>query len=184
MNSSQSKKCLGSWPSGSPPKKPNQQPHGRAWLPGLNKGGVMFYDKLSKTELINLLKEKLTASNPNKIVDYFRNEVRDWSVENFCYLVLDNNLNIIKSIKHRGSVNSCAIWYAQDWKKIIGIKKAARIAICHNHPAGSLKFSPEDLKVKTRILEIAKLFDFSVIDFLVITETGYLSAAETGNLEN
>lgn len=147
-------------------------------------GGIVFYDKLSKAELINLLREKITASDPNRLSEYFRESIKNWGVENFTYIIMDNNLNVIKTIKHQGDVKSCALWPSQDWKKILNTPKAAKIAACHNHPGGSLKFSQEDMIVKTRIGNIAKLFDFNFVDFLVVTETGYLSAAETGNLEN
>lgn len=142
----------------------------------------MFYERLSKSELITLLREKISASNPNKLADFFRESIKDWSVENFHYLLCDCNLNIIRTIKRQGSVNSCVVWAAQDWKKILNTKKVCRVAAVHNHPAGSLVFSAEDLKTKEKIKKIAELFSIELFDFLIVTETGYLSAAETGNL--
>ena len=142
----------------------------------------MFYERLTKSELISLLEEKFPASSPNKIVDFFRESVKDWSVENFYYLLCDCNFNIIRTIKHQGGVNSCVTWTAQDWKKILNTKKVSRVAAVHNHPAGSLVFSTNDLKTKEKIKKIAELFSIELFDFLIVTETGYLSAAETDNL--
>jgi len=54
--------------------------------------------------------------------------------------------------------------------------------IAHNHQSGNLKFSNADVKVTTQIQGALKLIDVSLLDHLIITEDGYLSMMEEGQL--
>ena len=62
--------------------------------------------------------------------------------------------------------------------------RASSIVVCHNHPSGNLKPSPEDVKITKQVREAAKLFDMSLIDHVIIGygNAGYFSFADEGIL--
>jgi len=43
--------------------------------------------------------------------------------------------------------------------------------VCHNHPAGTLSFSDEDIEISRRIKHAADILDFKMLDHLVIGES-------------
>jgi DNA repair protein RadC len=57
-------------------------------------------------------------------------------------------------------------------------ESASSIILCHNHPSGNLKPSPEDEKLTKRIQNAAALFDVKLLDHLIIAGNKYLSFAD------
>jgi len=59
---------------------------------------------------------------------------------------------------------------------------ATGIILCHNHPSGSLKPSRLDEMITQKIKEAAALFNITVSDHIIVSETGYYSFADEGLL--
>lgn len=59
---------------------------------------------------------------------------------------------------------------------------ASNIVICHNHPSGSLKPSSEDVAITKKVKTALELFDITLVDHIIVTESGYYSFADEGNL--
>lgn len=58
--------------------------------------------------------------------------------------------------------------------------QATALIICHNHPSGQLKASPQDQQLTKRMVEAGKFLDIQILDHLIITSEGYLSFADEG----
>lgn len=56
------------------------------------------------------------------------------------------------------------------------------IVLVHNHPSGNLKASVADRELTKKIIEGMKLFEITVLDHIIVTDTGYLSFADEGLL--
>jgi DNA (cytosine-5)-methyltransferase 1 len=56
------------------------------------------------------------------------------------------------------------------------------LIICHNHPSGSLRPSPEDELMTTRLQYTAKQMGITLADHLILTKKGYYSFADENNL--
>lgn len=59
---------------------------------------------------------------------------------------------------------------------------ASGIIISHNHPSGQLFPSNEDNLITNKIKEAGKILDITLLDHIIITEDGYYSYADNGNL--
>ena len=59
---------------------------------------------------------------------------------------------------------------------------ATAMILAHNHPSGSLKPSRQDLMLTNRFVEAGKLLDIRIIDHLIISQEGYYSFADEGQL--
>lgn len=100
--------------------------------------------------------------------------------EKFVILLLDR-ANTVKGIHELsvGGVAGCTV----DLKILFAIAcktLASGVILCHNHPSGNLKPSPEDLRITKKIVEAGKLLDISVLDHIIITEAGSVSLSEEG----
>ena len=60
--------------------------------------------------------------------------------------------------------------------------KATSIVLCHNHPSGNLMPSKADEDLTNKIKQAALLLDIKVLDHLIVSEEGYYSFADEGNL--
>ena len=56
------------------------------------------------------------------------------------------------------------------------------IILAHNHPSGSIKPSRQDMEITKQVKEAARLMRITVTDHLILTDTGYYSFADEGEL--
>lgn len=61
-------------------------------------------------------------------------------------------------------------------------EKASSIILSHNHPSGSLRPSEADRQLTEKIKAGAKLIDMSVIDHIIVSDQGYYSFADSGEM--
>jgi DNA repair protein RadC len=60
--------------------------------------------------------------------------------------------------------------------------KAAKVIVAHNHPAGALHPSEEDLEVTKKLCLASTILGIGLLDHIIITEDGYFSFREEGLL--
>ena len=60
---------------------------------------------------------------------------------------------------------------------------ASAIILCHNHPSGNLKPSPEDNEITDRIFDTGELIGIRVIDHIIFSKNGYASLRKDGYLK-
>jgi DNA repair protein RadC len=56
------------------------------------------------------------------------------------------------------------------------------MVLCHNHPSGQLRPSEEDIKLTRKLVEGGRLMDILVQDHLIVTDRGYYSFADNGQM--
>lgn len=59
---------------------------------------------------------------------------------------------------------------------------ATGIILAHNHPSGNTTPSRADSQVTAKIKEACQYFDIRFLDHIIITETGYYSFADSGEI--
>lgn len=59
---------------------------------------------------------------------------------------------------------------------------ASNIILAHNHPSGSLKPSAQDDLVTMNLRKAAKLFNITVLDHIIVTDSGYYSYLDEGRV--
>lgn len=62
------------------------------------------------------------------------------------------------------------------------LTNSVALVLAHNHPSGNLKPSRQDMEITKQVKEAAKLMRISVIDHLILTDAGYYSFADEGEL--
>jgi DNA repair protein RadC len=100
--------------------------------------------------------------------------------EHFIVITLDGALQPISvSIASIGLVNRTIIHPREVFYRAIR-DMAVSVIVCHNHPAGKLHPSPEDLAVTTSLCEAGKIIGIRILDHIIFSQTGYLSLREAG----
>ena len=62
------------------------------------------------------------------------------------------------------------------------LTNSVALILAHNHPSGNLKPSRQDMEITKQVKEAAKLMRISVTDHLILTDAGYYSFADEGQL--
>ena len=62
------------------------------------------------------------------------------------------------------------------------LTNSTAIILAHNHPSGNMKPSIKDVQITNQIKEAAQIMRIKVLDHLILTETGYYSFSDEGQL--
>ncbi len=108
--------------------------------------------------------------------------LQDKDVEEFWILLMNQNHRLIKKmcIAH-GGISEVSV----DIRIIIReavLVNATMLAVCHNHPSGSLRPSPMDNDLTTSIQRACQLMRIKFLDHVIITDGAYYSYCETGRV--
>jgi DNA repair protein RadC len=123
---------------------------------------------------------KPVMGNSQDIAQFLEGRLRDERRELFgvLYLNRSNRLNHFEIVSEGGITGTVAD------PRIILRKAlehdAVSLALCHNHPSGSLKPSRADEELTLKIREASKYFDIKLLDHIIISEEGYFSFADEG----
>ena len=62
------------------------------------------------------------------------------------------------------------------------LTNSVALILVHNHPSGNLKPSRQDMEITKQVKEAARLMRITVLDHLILTDAGYYSFADEGQL--
>ena len=126
--------------------------------------------------------EKKLVSSSTDIAAFLQAKLRDYRHEVFAVIYL----NRANKIKHFEIVSEGGITGTVADPRIILRKAleedAVSIILCHNHPSGNLKPSRADEQLTTKIKEASRFLDITVLDHIIVSDTGYFSFADEGLL--
>lgn len=122
------------------------------------------------------------VTNSRDVAQYLRTLLRDRPSEVFAvlYLSQSNRISHFNIISEGGITGTIA-----DPRLIIKRaleENAVNLILCHNHPSGNLQPSAADQLLTQKIKQAALLFDIKVLDHIIVSEEGYYSFADEGNL--
>ncbi len=111
----------------------------------------------------------------DKVVDYCRAKMAYSDVEEFRVLYLDQrNALIHDELQQRGTVNEVAAYPRQIMRRALNLG-AVGLVLCHNHPSGNLKPSPQDIEITREIFHAAEAVGITLHDHLIVGAGGHTS---------
>ncbi len=112
-----------------------------------------------------------------------REQKTDRDREHFWTISL-NNANTVLNIElvSMGSVNATVIEPMEVYSIPLQ-KRATRVILVHNHPAGTLKPSESDKDITNRLIQAGRILHIEVLDHVIITEESFYSFSQSGLLE-
>jgi DNA repair protein RadC len=121
---------------------------------------------------------KITSSKA--VFDVMQPIIGELPHEEFWVLFLNNSNKILfKTQLSKGGMTGTVV----DVRIIFKIafeQNAAAIILTHNHPSGKLQASDADIQITKKIKTAGQHLDISVLDHIIITETGHYSFVDEG----
>lgn len=113
-----------------------------------------------------------------KDIEIFVEPLKLASEEYFLAFHLDARLHIIgfHEVSH-GNLNSSLVHPREVYKAAL-LSNAYAVILAHNHPAGSLTPSQEDLDVTSQLVSAGKLLGVQVLDHIIVSHKGIASIRE------
>lgn len=120
--------------------------------------------------------QKITSSKA--IFEIMQPIIGELPHEEFWVLYLNNSNKVIyKTQLSKGGITGTVV----DIRLLLKIaleQNAISLILCHNHPSGRLIASDSDVQITQKIKLAAKQLDVTIIDHVIVTESGYLSFAD------
>lgn len=123
---------------------------------------------------------RLTSSD--LIYEQMRQKIQDKSVEESWVVLLNNSLKLIKTVLlSRGGMTETLVDVRVLLREAL-LAGATTIVLCHNHPSGQTRPSPQDDSLTKRVKEACQIVRIHLMDHLILTDQGYYSYADEGRL--
>lgn len=119
---------------------------------------------------------------PEDAAQFVRKILLDNSREQFIALYLDGAHRVASfSIVSIGTANQATVHPREVFQRAIGAGAIA-LVIAHNHPSGQTQPSDEDQNVTRQLKAAGELLGIRLLDHVIVSEGGYYSFLEAGNL--
>ncbi|TDX87014.1 RadC family protein [Epilithonimonas xixisoli] len=126
--------------------------------------------------------ERQQISSSKDVFEVLQPHLSDLSTEEFWAVFLNHQNKILyKTCLFRGGIASSVADVRVIFKLALE-HFSTRIIVAHNHPAGSLKPSKEDINITQKIKDAGKLLDIDLLDHLILTQNNYYSFKDEGIL--
>jgi len=126
--------------------------------------------------------ERQQISSSKDAFEILQPHLSDLQTEEFWAIFLNHQNKILyKTCLFRGGIASSVADVRVIFKTALE-HFSTQIIVAHNHPAGSLKPSKEDISITQKIKEAGKLLDIELLDHLVLTQNNFFSFKDEGLL--
>lgn len=126
--------------------------------------------------------ERQQISSSKDAFEILQPHLSDLQTEEFWAIFLNHQNKILyKTCLFRGGIASSVADVRVVFKMALE-HFSTQIIVAHNHPAGSLKPSKEDINITQKIKDAGKLLDIDLLDHLILTQNKYYSFKDEGIL--
>ncbi|MBO6200891.1 MAG: DNA repair protein RadC [Chryseobacterium sp.] len=126
--------------------------------------------------------ERQQISSSQDAFEILQPHLSDLQTEEFWAIFLNHQNKILyKTCLFRGGIASSVADVRVVFKTALE-HFSTQIIVAHNHPAGSLKPSQEDINITQKIKDAGKLLDIDLLDHLILTQNKYYSFKDEGIL--
>jgi len=143
---------------------------------------IMATMELGRRRQMSEVKSKPKIQTSREAYDIIGPTLQDLDIEEFWIILLNSGNRLIrKELISNGGMKSVIVDPKAVFKKAID-HRAAGIVLAHNHPSGHLFPSEADIKLTNKLVAAGHLLEIKVHDHLIITQKGYYSFMDEGQL--
>jgi DNA repair protein RadC len=141
---------------------------------------IMAACELGKRRQQEKPEERPDLGTATFIYNYMHPKLQDLDTEEFWLLLMNQNYRLIKDLRiARGGITEVAVDVRLLIKEAL-LCNATILAVCHNHPSGSLRPSLADNELTKSIQRACTLMRIHFMDHVIITDGHYYSFHEEG----
>lgn len=116
------------------------------------------------------------------IYNLMRFEIGNNNKEEIWLICLNRRHGVIARHRITRGSATASVFDLKGILKIALLDEAESVALCHNHPSGNLRPSPQDDNITSSLKRAMKTIEINMIDHVIITSEGYYSYADEGRL--
>ena len=138
--------------------------------------------ELGKRRQAEKPQERPDLGTATLLYNYMHPKMQDLDTEEFWLLLMNQNYRLIKELRiAHGGITEVAVDIRLLLKEAL-LCNATILAVCHNHPSGSILPSKADDDLTQRILRACQLMNIKFLDHVIVTDGLYYSYHESGKV--
>ena len=102
--------------------------------------------------------------------------------EEIWVVIMDNKHRVVKLFQAGKGGWTSTLFDIKVIMKEVLVENATAIALCHNHPSGTMRPSRQDDEITRRCLNACKLLEISMLDHIIVSPHAYYSYNDEGRL--
>jgi DNA repair protein RadC len=143
---------------------------------------VLAACQLAQRRLDEETRQRRIIHSSRDIYQFFLPAMQDLAVEECRLLLMKQNCSVVGSVVlSRGGLTETAVDIRLVVKHAL-LADATVIALCHNHPSGSLRPSRQDDELTRRTAKACSMMNLHLLDHIILTDGAYYSYADEGRL--
>lgn len=143
---------------------------------------VMAACELGRRRKLAEVEERLVVRTSRDVYNYFHPKLADQPVEELWVMLLNNACKLIDARRvATGGITEVVADVRMVLREAI-LGRATAIALCHNHPSGSVRPSRHDDLLTDRLRQACELMNMRLADHVVLTDGRYYSYADEGRI--
>lgn len=99
------------------------------------------------------------------------------------WMLLLNRRNVVtREIRLTSGSAVASVFDLKKAMKNAILENAEGVILCHNHPSGATRPSPQDDNITRKLTEACRFLEIKMLDHVIVTSGGYYSYADNGRL--
>ena len=143
---------------------------------------ILAASELGKRRKEEKVEERVTILSSKDVYECFYPLMCDLPTEECWVLLLNQASKIIDKVKiGAGGLNATAVDVRCVLREAL-LKRASAIALCHNHPSGSIRPSREDDRLTQQVNQASQCMNIRLVDHVILTDGAFYSYADEGRI--
>ena len=138
--------------------------------------------ELGKRRQAEKPEERPDVGTATRIYNQMHPLMQDLDVEEFWLLLMNQNHRLIKQMRiSHGGITEVSVDVRIIMREAV-LSNATMLAVCHNHPSGSLSPSKMDDDLTANLNKACQVMRIKLLDHVIVTDGNYFSYHESGRL--
>jgi len=136
--------------------------------------------ELGKRRQQEKAEERPDLGTATRIYNLMHPQLQDLDVEEFWLLLMNQNYRLIRTVRiAHGGISEVSVDIRIIMREAL-LSNTTILAVCHNHPSGSLRPSKADDHLTESIRRACEVMRIHFLDHVIITDGNYYSYHEEG----
>ena len=143
---------------------------------------ILAASELGKRRKEEGVEERNVIASSRDVYECFYPLMCDLPTEECWVLLLNQASKVIDKVKiSAGGLSATAVDVRCILREAL-LKRASAIALCHNHPSGSIRPSREDDLLTKQVAQASECMNIRLVDHVILTDGAFYSYADEGRI--
>ena len=128
------------------------------------------------------VEERKVITSSKDVYECFYPLMCDLPTEEFWVLLLNQASKVIDKVRISAGGLAATVVDVRCILREALLKRASSMALCHNHPSGSIRPSREDDLLTRQVSQAAECMNIRLVDHVILTDGAFYSYADEGRI--